>query len=81
MAGQVFTILEAAQYLFGDQSRPAYYRTRRVIQGLEHVKHGRTIYIAKSTLDKAFGITGVSGAGGDLRVVPGAVSDAESHGR
>ena len=81
MAGQVFTILQAAQYLFGDQSRPAYYRTRRAIEGLEYVKRGRTIYIAKSTLDQAFGITGVPGAGGDLRVVSGAVSDAESDGR
>ena len=81
MAGQVFTIMEAAQYLFGDQSRPAYYRARRIIEGLDYVKRGRTIYIAKSALDEAFRITGVPSAGGDLRVAPRPISNAESNGR
>lgn len=81
MAGQVFTIMEAAQYLFGDQSRPAYYRARRIIEGLDYVKRGRTIYIAKSALDEAFRITGVPSAGSDLRAAPGPISNAEGNGR
>ena len=48
MAGQVFTIREAAMYLFGDDSQSAYYKARRAINELDYVKRGRSVYIAKS---------------------------------
>mgnify|MGYP003126798779 CR=1 FL=1 len=78
MAGQVFTIREAAMYLFGDDSQSAYYKARRAINELDYVKRGRSVYIAKSKLDEAFGITGVPSAGSDLRPNEGPIPDPYS---
>tara|TARA_R110002096_G_C14420018_1_gene709054 strand:+ start:45 stop:242 length:198 start_codon:yes stop_codon:yes gene_type:complete len=58
LAGELLTIRQAAQMLFGDTSEASYRKAKRLIKSnnIETIQSGRTAYISKPVLESAFKI-------------------------
>jgi len=80
MDGNLFTLHEAAAYLFGEDTDASYKRTWRLIKSndVPTVKTGKKIYVARAVLDDVCGISGVPGAGQGLRDSAWPIRDQKS---
>lgn len=80
MDGNLLTLHQAAEYLFGADTDATYKRTWRLIKSnaVPTIKTGKKTYVARAVLDDVCGISGLPSQGQAVRDSLGSVRDTAS---